>query len=94
MEKYIIDRFEGEFAVLEKEDGGTIDVPKTQIPDAKEGDVVGKVVVSYDGDIVAISDIVIAETVEREFIIYALSVIRSFLTWTVPNLILPTRSAL
>lgn len=46
---------------------------------AKEGDVVGRVVVSYDGDIVAISDIVIAETVEREFIIYALWVIRSFL---------------
>ncbi len=38
--KYIIDRFEGEFAVLEKEEGGTIDVPKTQIPNAKEGYVV------------------------------------------------------
>ena len=38
--KYIIDRFEGEFAVLEKEEGGTFDVPKTQIKDAKEGDVV------------------------------------------------------
>ena len=39
MEKYIIDRFEGDFAVLEKESGGTIDVSKKDIPDAKEGDV-------------------------------------------------------
>ncbi len=39
MEKYIVDRFEGDFAVLEKESGGTIDVPKKNIPDAKEGDV-------------------------------------------------------
>ncbi len=38
--KYIIDRFEGEFAVLEKETGGTIDVPKDKIPNAKEGDVI------------------------------------------------------
>ena len=38
--KYIIDRFEGEFAVLEKEDGGIIDVPKSEIEGAKEGDVV------------------------------------------------------
>lgn len=38
--KYIIDRFEGEFAVLEKEEGGTFDVPKSEIIDAKEGDVV------------------------------------------------------
>ena len=39
MEKYIVDRVEGDFAVLEKESGGTIDVPKKDIPDAKEGDV-------------------------------------------------------
>ena len=39
MEKYIVDRFEGDFAVLEKETGGTIDVPKKDILDAKEGDV-------------------------------------------------------
>lgn len=38
--KYIVDRFEGEFAVLEKEEGGTIDVPRSEIPKAKEGDVV------------------------------------------------------
>lgn len=40
MEKYIIDRFEGDFAVLEKEDGGTIDVKKTFLEGASEGDVV------------------------------------------------------
>lgn len=40
MEKFIIDRFEGEFAVLEKEEGGTFDVLATKIPKAKEGDVV------------------------------------------------------
>ena len=38
--KYVIDRFEGEFAVLEKEEGGTFDVPKSELGDAKEGDVV------------------------------------------------------
>ena len=40
MKKFIIDRFEGEFAVLEKEEGGTFDVPKSELGDAKEGDVV------------------------------------------------------
>ena len=40
MEKYIVDRFEENFAVLEKESGGTIDVDKTLLPGAKEGDVV------------------------------------------------------
>ena len=39
MEKYIIDRFEGEFAVLEKESGGTIDV-KRDLLQGNEGDVV------------------------------------------------------
>ena len=38
--KYIIDRFEGAFEVLEKEDGGIIDVPKSEIEGAKAGDVV------------------------------------------------------
>lgn len=45
----------------------------------KEGDVVGKIIVSYDGEQVGVCDMVIAETVEREFIIYLLFVIRSFL---------------
>ena len=40
MEKYIVDRFEENFAVLEKESGGTIDVDKSLLPDAEEGDVV------------------------------------------------------
>lgn len=39
MERYIVDRFEGEYAVLEKEDGTTIDVLKELVSGA-EGDVV------------------------------------------------------
>lgn len=36
----IIERFEGESAVLEEDSGGHIDVPKGQLPeDAHEGDV-------------------------------------------------------
>lgn len=38
--KLIIDRFEGNFAVVELEDGSTVDIPKKVIPKgAKEGDV-------------------------------------------------------
>lgn len=40
MEKYIIDRFEGEYAVLEKAKGGTTDIPKSELPDVSEGDIV------------------------------------------------------
>ncbi len=40
MERYIIDRFEGDFAVLESENGGTVDVLKSELPDAREGDVI------------------------------------------------------
>lgn len=40
MEKYIVDRFEGEFAVLEKESGGTVDILKSDLPPAHEGDVI------------------------------------------------------
>ena len=40
MKKYIIDRYEENFAVLEKEEGGTINVDKSLLPDAKKGDVV------------------------------------------------------
>lgn len=40
MEKYIIDRFEGDFAVLEKEDGGKVDVKKELLKNACEGDAV------------------------------------------------------
>lgn len=40
MEKYIIDRFEGEYAVLECEDGSTRDVLRSLILHGNEGDVV------------------------------------------------------
>ena len=40
MEKYILDRFEENFAVLEKKSGGTIDVNIDLIENAKEGDVI------------------------------------------------------
>ncbi len=40
MEKYIIDRFEGDFAVLEKESGGTVDVKRELLENAREGDVI------------------------------------------------------
>lgn len=40
MEKYIVDRFEGDFAVLEKESGGTVDVKKELLEGACEGDVI------------------------------------------------------
>ena len=39
MEKFIVDRFEEDFAVLESENGGTTDVLKTELPDVKKGDV-------------------------------------------------------
>ena len=38
--RLIIDRFEGNFAVCEKEDGGMLDVNKNKVPTtAKDGDV-------------------------------------------------------
>lgn len=41
--KYIIDRFEGEYAVCEVEAGRFIDIPKADIPKgAKEGDILSK----------------------------------------------------
>ncbi len=40
MEKFIVDRFEENFAVLESENGGTVDVEKSLLPEAKEGDVI------------------------------------------------------
>ena len=38
--KVIIDRFEGEFAVVEIETGKCINIPKILVPNSKEGDVV------------------------------------------------------
>jgi len=38
---YIIDRFEGGLAVLEREDCSTFNIPREQLPaEAKEGDVI------------------------------------------------------
>ena len=38
--KIIIDRFEGEFAVVELPDQATVNIPRVLLPGAKEGDVV------------------------------------------------------
>lgn len=38
--RFIIDRFEGDFAVAELEDGAFVNIPRRVVPDAKEGDVV------------------------------------------------------
>lgn len=38
--KVIIDRFEGEYAVVEIEVGKCISIPKILVPNSKEGDVV------------------------------------------------------
>lgn len=39
--KYIIDRFEGNFAIVELENGNFIDIPKEAIPkEAKESDII------------------------------------------------------
>lgn len=38
--KVIIDRFEGDFAVVEIEIGKCVNIPKILIPNAKEGDVI------------------------------------------------------
>lgn len=40
MGKYVVDRFEEEYLVLEKETGETLEVLKKEIPDAQKGDVV------------------------------------------------------
>ena len=39
MEKFIIDRFEGKYAVLEKELGGTVNILKETLGNVCEGDV-------------------------------------------------------
>lgn len=38
--KVIIDRFEGDYAVVELENGEFADMPKVFVPNAKEGDIV------------------------------------------------------
>ena len=47
--KFIIDRFEGDYAVVELENGEFADMPKVFVPNAKEGDVV-TITVSEDKD--------------------------------------------
>lgn len=47
--KVIIDRFEGDYAVVELENGEFADMPKVFVPNAKEGDVV-TITVSEDKD--------------------------------------------
>lgn len=38
--KVIIDRFEGDYAVVEIEIGKCVNIPKILIPNAKEGDII------------------------------------------------------
>ena len=47
--KVIIDRFEGDYAVVELENGEFADMQKVFVPNAKEGDVV-TITVSEDKD--------------------------------------------
>lgn len=43
----IIDRFEGEYAVVEITKGKIVNMPKVLVPDAKEGDVI-KIIVDKE----------------------------------------------
>ena len=38
--KVIIDRFEGEYAIVELEVGKCVNIPKVLIPNSKEGDII------------------------------------------------------
>lgn len=38
--RVVIDRFEGEFAVVELDEGSFADMPRSLLPNAKEGDTV------------------------------------------------------
>ncbi|CDV96352.1 Protein of unknown function (DUF3006) [Desulfitobacterium hafniense] len=42
---YIIDRFEGDFAVIESGDRQMFNLPRTLMPEAKEGDVISIAVI-------------------------------------------------
>ena len=42
MERYIVDRFEENFIVLEKETGGSIDIKRELLPHVQRGDVLTK----------------------------------------------------
>ena len=50
--KVTIDRFEGEFAVVELDNGATADMPCILIPDgAKEGDVIEIIIDAQETDL-------------------------------------------
>lgn len=43
----VIDRFEGDYAILELSLGKFVEIPRELVPDAKEGDIV-KIIVDKD----------------------------------------------
>lgn len=45
--RVIVDRFEGDFAKVELDDGVFYDIPSVLVPDAKEGDVID-IVINYE----------------------------------------------
>jgi hypothetical protein len=48
---YTIDRFEGDFAIVELPDGKFVNIPKSAIPkEAKEGDVIQVVIDNNETD--------------------------------------------
>ena len=42
--RVIVDRFEGDYAKVELDEGVFYDIPKVLVPDAKEGDVIDIIV--------------------------------------------------
>lgn len=42
--KVIIDRFEGDFAIVETDNKGMVNLPKSLIPGAKEGDIINIII--------------------------------------------------
>lgn len=46
--KVIIDRFDGEYAKVEIEEGNFVDIPKILLPNAKEGDII-KIEIDKEG---------------------------------------------
>ena len=50
--KYTIDRFEGEFALVELEDGKTAEIPRIALPgQAKEGDIISIIIEAAETDV-------------------------------------------
>ena len=46
--KVIIDRFEGEYGIVELEDMTFVEIPRVLLDNAKEGDNVGEIKIFYD----------------------------------------------